>query len=495
MEKRLFYVEKAKQRLDAFLALKADISRSMAKKAIELGNCLVNEEEVKPDYKVRLNDCISYTPLIISNSLEAEEGELNILYQDDDYIIINKPPNLTVHPSPSQETNTLVHLLINHFPSIAQMEGQRPGIVHRIDKDTSGILIIALHDKARRAITELFATREVHKEYLALVHNVPQREQTIELPIGRHETVKTKMAVKKSGKYALTDFKILHADTERNYALLAVRIHTGRTHQIRVHLSHIGLPLWGDKLYTSKVIKEVPASLKDRAKRQMLHAWKISFVQPLTHKEINIVCPPPEDMQDCIQMLRTKTQKYIITGNPASGKSTVLNVFKELGYPTFSADAYVQELYKKNNAGTFLLHRLLGDSILTKEKEVDKQALFEYMQVEETRKKIEALIHPLVYRAMFEFFQKHENNIEKKVFAEVPLYFESTTESNKEYKVITVWTKEDICAKRLASRNNKALYSFLNALHLSAEEKRAKADICIENSGTLEELKEKCMNI
>ncbi len=495
-DKLIFTVEKPKQRLDAFLAEQAEISRVKAKKCIEAELCLVNDLPSSADYKLKRNDVVSYTPLHESTELIAEEGELAILYQDNDYVIINKPPNLTVHPAASQETGTLVHILLKHFPSIGEMEGQRPGIVHRIDKDTSGIVVVALHEKARLALSELFSQRMVHKEYLALVHNVPLKEQVIELNIGRDQNNKTKMAVKKNGKYALTEFQVIQSDTERNYAFLAVRIHTGRTHQIRVHLSHTGFPLWGDKVYTGKTIKAIPTALENIAQRQMLHAYKIQFTQPLTQECIDITCPIPEDMEYCLKKLKTKTKKYVITGNMGSGKSAVLNMYKELGYATFSADDCVQELYKPNSSGTFLLQRTFGDDILDKNGSVDKKTLLKYMENETDRKKIENIIHPLVYNAMQAFFDECTEKVMDYAFAEIPLYLETSKNRDEDIKIITVWAKEEIRQERLKNRNwSDELIDFLDSFQLSVDEKKEQAHILIENSSTLVELKIKCVDL
>ncbi len=495
-EKKIFLCEDSKkQRLDAFLAERAEISRAQAKKAIDNGLCLVNTKQVKADYKVKRSDEIEFTLIVPVSELIAEEGHLEILYQDNDYVIINKPHNLTVHPAPSQETGTLVHLLLSHFPSMREMEGLRPGIVHRIDKDTTGILVIALHDKARRALGDLFALREVKKEYLALVHNVPKREQTIDLPIGRHESNKTKMAVSKNGKDALTEFSIVDYDINKNYALLSVRIHTGRTHQIRVHLSHIGFPLWGDKSYTNRIMKPVPTKLKEVATRQMLHAWKINFIQPLTGEEINIECPIPEDMQHCLKRLQDETKKYIVTGNAGCGKSLLLEMAKEKGYPTFSADLYVKELYAKDGAGTFLLSRMFGEEILAKHGGIDTNILLSIMQDSHKRERIEKAIHPLVYRAMNEFFEKAEEDAYEKAFAEIPLYFETSPEKldeEEKYITVCVFAEEKTRKERLYARSwSEETIEFFDSLQLPIEEKKQKADLVFENSISKEDFLKK----
>ncbi len=487
----------AKKRLDAFLAEKLDISRAQATKAILSSFCLVNEKEVKRNYILKSGDIVTYTPILEQNELIPEDGNLDILYQDKDYVIINKPPNLTVHPAPSQEEGTLVHILLKHFPQMQEMEGMRPGIVHRIDKDTSGIIVIALHEKARRSLSELFELREVHKEYLALVYNNPQKEDVIDLPIGRHEKYKTKMAVtsESKGKNALTEYQTIFADKERNFALLSVKIHTGRTHQIRVHLTHKALPLIGDKLYTAKINKPLPSSLLAYATRQMLHAHKISFTQPLSGKEIEITCPMPEDMQKCYTKLKEKLKPIIITGNVGSGKSSALKIFANLGYKTFSADDYVQELYKKDGSASFLLYRLFGDEVLTNKGEVDKKYLFNLMQDKVNKEKIEKIIHPLVYRAMEDFFIKCEEEAQALAFAEIPLYFESafSNQSKKKYKVITVFTEENTRIERLLKRGlDKDLIKVLDSWQLSINEKKDKADYIFDNTGKEEDLECLC---
>ncbi len=493
--------EDAKLRLDAFLAQNLQISRAQATKAILSSSCLVNSKEVKRNYILKYGDIVEYTAQAERNELIPEEGDLDILYQDNDYVIINKPPNLTVHPAPSQEEGTLVHILLKHFPQMQEMEGLRPGIVHRIDKDTSGIIVIALHDMARRALSELFELREVHKEYIALVHNTPPKEGLIDLPIGRHEKYKTKMAVtsESKGKHALTEYQVIHADKERNYALLAVKIHTGRTHQIRVHFSHAGYPLLGDKLYTAKINKPLPKAISNYATRQMLHASKICFTQPLTGKEIEITCPMPEDMKKCLEKLKSKLKRTILTGSVGSGKSSALKIYNSMGYSTFSADEYVKSLYEADGAGTFLLYRLFGDDILNAQNGIDKAKLFTLMQEEENKIKIEKILHPLVFRAMQDFFVECEEKGEDIAFAEIPLYFESTLftqEEKKKYKVITFFTEDNIRKERLLKRNvNKEILAVLDSWQMPIEEKKKKADYTIDNSKDFEDLENKCKEI
>ena len=178
-----------------------------------------------------------------ANELRAEDEAVDILWQDEHLLLCNKPAGLTVHPCPSCPENTLVQRLLHHFPRLREQEGLRPGVVHRLDKDTSGLLLVALDEPTRLRMSEAFARREVHKEYLALVQGVPPQTGTCREPLGRHPTAKVKMAVvpeNRGGKAAHSDWRVLWSSPRKDFSLVAVRIHTGRTHQIRVHMAHVG---------------------------------------------------------------------------------------------------------------------------------------------------------------------------------------------------------------------------------------------------------------
>ena len=255
-ESHAFVVDRGERpgRLDRFLADKlrqTGLSREKVKELIREGRVMVDgcpadspRREIFPGSEVRVD-----LPARIS-ALEPEEGELSVFYRDAELAVLNKPAGLTVHPAPGLTTGTLAHRLVAHFPELAAQEGFRPGIVHRLDKDTSGLMLAALTERCRLALADMFARHTVYKEYLALVRGVPGGAGgVIDAPMGRHPTQKTKMAVVARGKAAKSAWRVLYSEPRGRFALVAVRIYSGRTHQVRVHMAHIGHPLWGDAVY------------------------------------------------------------------------------------------------------------------------------------------------------------------------------------------------------------------------------------------------------
>ncbi|MEG6594176.1 RluA family pseudouridine synthase, partial [Desulfovibrio sp. 1188_IL3213] len=250
--------------------------------------------EKRPAAKVHMGQAVILNLPEHQGSLQPEEGHLELLWQDAHLVVCNKPAGLTVHPCPSCPEQTLVQRLLGRFPQLSRLEGQRPGIVHRLDKDTSGLLVVALTESDRLTLSEAFAERQVHKEYLALVSGLPPLEGQCREPLGRHPTAKIKMAVvpeNRGGRQAFTEWRRLWSTDDNSVSLLAVRIHTGRTHQIRVHMAHMGHPLLGDRLYA-------PKAVQDMAPRQMLHAWRLNFTHPASGEDMRFTCPPPQDMPD-----------------------------------------------------------------------------------------------------------------------------------------------------------------------------------------------------
>ncbi|MBR4741644.1 MAG: dephospho-CoA kinase [Desulfovibrio sp.] len=403
-------------RLDRFLAQKLNASRVQVRQAIENGNCNIDGHvSLKPDLKIVGQPQIAITLQNIPSTLNAEDGPVDILYADTEIIVVNKPHGLTVHPCPSQPKNTLIQRLIARFPDLATMLGPRPGIVHRIDKDTSGLLLIARTEKIRLLFTNLFAEHKIHKEYLALVHGVPPLTGNCNLPIGRHPTQKTKMAVLPNGKTAQTHWERLWVAPDNTISLLKVVITTGRTHQIRVHLAHLGFPLLGDSTYGT-----------DQG-RQMLHAHKLSFLHPVNQTNCTFVCPPPSDFIQAALEHTHLLQKIVITGNPASGKSWVTQYFAKHGYPTFSADEEVAKLYTQKNGLPDWLANHGGQDLVTDDG-IDRAKIMQKLQKDPIfKRELEAILHKSVHERLQKFWQTANSPI---AFAEIPLWFECSFHDN-----------------------------------------------------------------
>lgn len=300
-----FIVEKEEEgkRIDAYLAKKEDISREHVQRIIKEENILVNGKKTKPAYKVQKNDKIALEeeqPKEIE--LKAQEIPIEIIYQDDDIIVVNKPKGMVVHPGNGNPDGTLVNSLMAICKdSLSGIGGEiRPGIVHRLDKDTSGVLVVAKNDKAHINLSNQIKNHEVEKTYIALVRGiVKENEATINMPIGRNKNDRKKMAVEKDGKEAITNFKVLERYPKDNCTLLEVKIETGRTHQIRVHLSHIGYPVIGDEVYSN-------GKNKWGIKGQCLHAKKLKFKHPITGKEMEFEAELPDYFKDVLRQLGTE---------------------------------------------------------------------------------------------------------------------------------------------------------------------------------------------
>lgn len=296
------FVEEGMERLDKYIAQKQEsLSRVMIQKLIEEGNILVNGEKSKPSYNVQEGDKITIQiPEVKATDLKAQEIPLDIIYEDDDIIVVNKAKGMVVHPAVGNPDGTLVNAIMAHCKgNLSGIGGElRPGIVHRLDKDTSGLLIIAKNDKAHLEMSEQIQKRQVKKTYLALVRGaISENEATINMPIGRSTRDRKKMAVTKNGKEAITHFKVL--DRFVGYTYLQVRIETGRTHQIRVHMAEIGHPVVGDMVYSN-------GKNEFGVEGQMLHATSLEFKHPITGKEMHLEAPLPEYFEEVLNKLRNK---------------------------------------------------------------------------------------------------------------------------------------------------------------------------------------------
>ena len=279
--------------------VQGDISRSMVQKLIEQKNIKVNGKDTKHSYKLKLNDEIEITiPEAKEINLKAQDIPLNVIYEDNDIIVINKPKGMVVHPANGNPDGTLVNAVMNLCKnSLSGIGGEiRPGIVHRLDKDTSGAIIVAKNDKAHINLSQQLKNHEVKKTYLALVRGIiKENEATINMPIARSKKDRKKMDVDKEGKEAITHFKVL-GRYKNKYTLLQINLETGRTHQIRVHLSHIGYPIIGDEVYSN-------GKNEWNVSGQCLHAWKLEFNHPVTGEKLSLEAEIPEYFKNIIKEL------------------------------------------------------------------------------------------------------------------------------------------------------------------------------------------------
>ena len=295
-------VENTNKRIDAYLSEKLeDTSRVAIQRLVANGKVLVNGKMVKPSYKVQEGDKIEVEEEIpVATSLKAQNIPLEIIYEDKDIIVVNKPKGMVVHPANGNPDGTLVNAIMAICKdSLSGIGGEiRPGIVHTVDKGTSGIIMIAKNDKAHINLSEQIKDHKVKKTYIALVRGmVKENEATINMPIGRSERDRKKMAVTKKGKEAITHFKVL--ERYDKYTLLQVNIETGRTHQIRVHLSQIGYPIVGDEVYSN-------GKNEWNVKGQCLHAKSLEFKHPITGKAMLLEANLPEYFETILKELEDR---------------------------------------------------------------------------------------------------------------------------------------------------------------------------------------------
>ena len=287
-------VKESNDRLDKYISENTEYSRSIVSKMLSENLILVNQKLEKASYKVNEGDIIIVPDDYIKPlTLEGEDIDLDILYEDDYIIVVNKPSGMVVHPGNGNTSHTLVNALINHTKNLSN-NSFRPGIVHRIDKDTSGVLLVAKNDKVHEILSEGFKTKTIKREYIALLKGVyPNNSAIIDAPIGRNEHNRLKMDVTdKNSKNAITHLRVLKR--YKNYTLVSLRLETGRTHQIRVHMKYIGYPVYNDPVYTNDKCTEFG---------QFLHAKSLEFVHPITKENMYFEAPLPEEFDNFIKNL------------------------------------------------------------------------------------------------------------------------------------------------------------------------------------------------
>ena len=284
--------EEIGRRIDVVLAERGTVTRTLAQRAVKAGDVTVGGATVRPSYRLEEGDTVEGDiPAPVFSAPEAEDIPITVRYSDDRVIVVSKPAGLVTHPAAGHHTGTLVNALLNMGVPLAAAGSTRPGIVHRLDKDTSGLLLVAKDDEAQASLVAALRARSISRRYLALVRGVPEsRSGSVDAPIGRHPTRRQQMSVVTGGRPSVTHYELLE-DTG-SMALLEVTLETGRTHQIRVHLKHLGHPVMGDRTY---------GGVSDASKglgldRPFLHAWRLAFPHPDDGRRIEVEDPLPGDL-------------------------------------------------------------------------------------------------------------------------------------------------------------------------------------------------------
>lgn len=290
-------------RLDRYVATELpDLSRTYLQQLITEGRLLVDGQSRRAAFKMTPGQVVTITlPVTEEFELEPQDIPLDIIFEDEDILVINKPAGMVVHPAPGHPRDTLVNAVLFHAPDISIQGSTRPGIIHRLDKDTSGVMVVAKSNRAQTSLVEQWQGRAVTKHYTALVAGVIEEDTaTIDAPIGRNTINRQQMTTTRTGREAITHFTV--SERMEDATLLDVRIETGRTHQIRVHLAFIGNPVVGDGLYGNNVSKRV--ALRVDAPRQFLHATSLTFRMPSTGEERTFVASLPEDLEQVLSRAR-----------------------------------------------------------------------------------------------------------------------------------------------------------------------------------------------
>ena len=297
--------EETGERIDSFLSGKTEFTRTRIQQLIKDRNITVNGKPTKSSYKIEENDeIIIEVPEVETTEIKPENIKIDIVYEDSDIAVINKQAGLVVHPAHGHYSGTLVNAILYHIKDLSGINGEiRPGIVHRLDKDTSGLIVIAKNDKVHTALTEMFQEKKIRKTYLAILKGkLNKSEGKIVTQIGRDKNDRKKMTVIDDitkGKNAITNYRVISQNNL--FTLVKVNIETGRTHQIRVHMRYLGYPILGDSVY----------GRKDNEKRQMLHAYKLEFIHPVTGRQMEFIGEIPEDFQKALKKSDLKIDEII----------------------------------------------------------------------------------------------------------------------------------------------------------------------------------------
>ena len=296
MQKFRVKINEQDMRLDNYLSSNSEISRSKIQSLIKDGNVLVNGKKEKSSYKVSLDDEIELEYVEAENHLEPEKMDLDIIYEDNDILVINKPNGLVVHPAPGNYNHTLANALSYYSDSLSDVNGEfRPGIVHRIDAYTTGLLVVAKNNKAHEFLASELASKNIKRTYEALLWGIIKEDTgTIDAPIGRDPKDRKKMTVVSSGKRAVTNFKVL--ERYKRATLLEIELETGRTHQIRVHMNYINHPVVNDPVYGNYPIIDETG--------QVLHAKKLELIHPISKKKLEFKAELPEEFKNILEKFK-----------------------------------------------------------------------------------------------------------------------------------------------------------------------------------------------
>ena len=503
--------EMAGKRLDVVLSEQCnDLTRSYINKLCKEERAALNGKTSKGNKKCKEGDVITLqVPEPTELEILPEEMNLDIVYEDQDVILINKPKGMVVHPAAGHYSGTLVNGLMAHCKDdLSGINGVlRPGIVHRIDKDTTGILIVCKNDMAHQSIAKQLYDHSITRKYHAIVYgNIKEEEGTVNAPIGRSLKDRKKMGIVMDGKHAVTHYKVLKR-LKKGFTYIECQLETGRTHQIRVHMAHIGHPLWGDKLYGrggQVLTPPVPGVLlkHDPAPRQMLHAWHLSFIHPFTGEKMAFTCPPPEDFVQTALTLERHMRRVVVTGVAGSGKSLFMRMLAEEGVPTWSADAAVIRLYEPGREAWQALRLRYGERFIPDDRSpVDRKALAAALLPSAESgvdvHELENLLHPLVLDDLERFWSGQEEAGRGYAVAEVPLWFESGWSrklcgERRPYIVGISCEQGERCRRLLDVRGwSDTLMARMDGLQWTQERKLAGCDKVIANSGTEGALRDK----
>lgn len=301
------------QRLDqALAALLPQYSRTRLKSWIEDGHALIDGKQWRPRDIVLGDETVLVTPVMVADErVKPEEIELDLIHEDKHLLVVNKPPGLVVHPGAGNPAGTLQNALLHYDKKLAQLP--RAGIVHRIDKDTSGLLVIARTLPAHTALTEMIEAHEINRHYEAVCVGVMTAGGTIDAPIGRHPVDRIKMSIRSNGREAITHYRVIKRF--RAHSHVSLQLETGRTHQIRVHLAHVGYPIVGDVVYGKRLL--IPKGANEKVantlrgfQRQALHAARLEFTHPITHKAISCKAALPADMKQLLKALESDLKDH-----------------------------------------------------------------------------------------------------------------------------------------------------------------------------------------